>query len=55
MFDKGMISLASYVGAISLSSAIGYGVILSATWLLPVALIPGTWEQSDAPWTEGMA
>jgi hypothetical protein len=22
----------------------GYGVVLTATWLLPFALIPGTWE-----------
>ncbi|OBZ68365.1 hypothetical protein A0H81_11641 [Grifola frondosa] len=27
----------------------GRGVILTATWLLPVALIPGTWEDSDVP------
>ncbi|KAK1216371.1 hypothetical protein PQX77_020985 [Marasmius sp. AFHP31] len=27
----------------------GHGVILSATWLLPVALIPGTWEDYDFP------
>ncbi|KAG7092665.1 hypothetical protein E1B28_009000 [Marasmius oreades] len=27
----------------------GNGVILSATWLLPVALIPGTWEPYDFP------
>ncbi|EEB87601.1 hypothetical protein MPER_15000, partial [Moniliophthora perniciosa FA553] len=27
----------------------GHGVILSATWLLPVALIPGTWETYDYP------
>ncbi|GLB44968.1 hypothetical protein LshimejAT787_1900460 [Lyophyllum shimeji] len=27
----------------------GYGVILTATWLLPVALIPGTWEARDFP------
>ncbi|KAF9265573.1 hypothetical protein L218DRAFT_832422, partial [Marasmius fiardii PR-910] len=27
----------------------GHGVILSATWLLPVALIPGTWESYDFP------
>ncbi|KAK7047939.1 hypothetical protein VNI00_006267 [Paramarasmius palmivorus] len=29
----------------------GRGVILSATWLLPVALIPGTWEAYDYPQT----
>ncbi|KDR67874.1 hypothetical protein GALMADRAFT_257765 [Galerina marginata CBS 339.88] len=28
---------------------IGYGVILSATWVLPVALIPSTWKENDFP------
>ncbi|KAK7015834.1 hypothetical protein VNI00_019054 [Paramarasmius palmivorus] len=28
---------------------VGYGVILSATWILPVALIPGTWQAYDFP------
>ncbi|KAH9855441.1 hypothetical protein C2E23DRAFT_723754, partial [Lenzites betulinus] len=28
---------------------IGNGVTLTATWLLPIALIPGTWENSDVP------
>ncbi|KAF8875874.1 hypothetical protein CPB84DRAFT_1853144 [Gymnopilus junonius] len=28
---------------------VGYGVILSATWLLPVALIPSSWKQNDFP------
>ncbi|KAF8965595.1 hypothetical protein BDZ97DRAFT_1811424 [Flammula alnicola] len=28
---------------------IGYGVILTATWLLPIALIPGTWHERDFP------
>ncbi len=27
----------------------GYGVILSATWLLPIALLPGTWQAADFP------
>ncbi|KAI0670092.1 hypothetical protein C8Q78DRAFT_976642 [Trametes maxima] len=27
----------------------GNGVTLTATWLLPIALIPGTWEDSDVP------
>ncbi|KAI0964458.1 hypothetical protein AcW1_001273 [Taiwanofungus camphoratus] len=27
----------------------GNGVILTATWLLPVALIPGTWEDHEVP------
>ncbi|KAI0336008.1 hypothetical protein GY45DRAFT_1239287 [Cubamyces sp. BRFM 1775] len=28
---------------------VGNGVTLTATWLLPIALIPGTWENSDVP------
>ncbi|KAK7462812.1 hypothetical protein VKT23_007392 [Stygiomarasmius scandens] len=28
---------------------VGYGVVLSATWLLPIALIPGTWQKYDFP------
>ncbi|RXW24311.1 hypothetical protein EST38_g1537 [Candolleomyces aberdarensis] len=28
---------------------IGHGVILSATWLLPIALIPGTWYEYSFP------
>ncbi|KAJ6497150.1 hypothetical protein C8R47DRAFT_925805, partial [Mycena vitilis] len=27
----------------------GHGVILTATWLLPIALIPGTWHVRDVP------
>ncbi|KAF7353729.1 hypothetical protein MVEN_01058100 [Mycena venus] len=27
----------------------GHGVILTATWLLPIALIPGTWHARDVP------
>ncbi|KAF8556397.1 hypothetical protein OG21DRAFT_1483157 [Imleria badia] len=27
----------------------GYGVVLTATWLLPFALIPGTWEADQVP------
>ncbi|KAG6860046.1 hypothetical protein C0995_016502 [Termitomyces sp. Mi166 len=27
----------------------GHGVILTATWLLPIALIPSTWEANDFP------
>ncbi|KDR67872.1 hypothetical protein GALMADRAFT_257761 [Galerina marginata CBS 339.88] len=27
----------------------GYSVILSATWVLPVALIPSTWKENDFP------
>ncbi|KAK1236369.1 hypothetical protein PQX77_000402 [Marasmius sp. AFHP31] len=28
---------------------VGYGTILSATWVMPVALIPGTWQAYDFP------
>ncbi|KAI8995300.1 hypothetical protein BD414DRAFT_236854 [Trametes punicea] len=28
---------------------VGNGVTLTATWLLPIALIPGTWENNDVP------
>ncbi|KAF5369058.1 hypothetical protein D9758_002929 [Tetrapyrgos nigripes] len=28
---------------------VGYGVTLSATWVLPMALIPGTWQKYDFP------
>lgn len=28
---------------------IGFGVVLTATWLLPVALIPSTWNEADFP------
>ena len=28
-----------------LTYSLGYGVVLSATWLLPIAPIPGTWEE----------
>ncbi|EIN13855.1 hypothetical protein PUNSTDRAFT_79718 [Punctularia strigosozonata HHB-11173 SS5] len=27
----------------------GHGVILSATWLMPIALIPGSWEADEIP------
>ena len=27
----------------------GYGVVLSATWLLPVVLGPGTWKANEVP------
>ncbi|KAG1870170.1 hypothetical protein DFJ58DRAFT_764954 [Suillus subalutaceus] len=27
----------------------GYGIVLTATWLLPIALIPGSWEATDFP------
>ncbi|KAH8111852.1 hypothetical protein DFH11DRAFT_1690128 [Phellopilus nigrolimitatus] len=27
----------------------GHGVVLSATWLMPVILIPGTWEDDELP------
>ena len=28
---------------------VGYGVTLTATWILPIALIPGTWHEYDFP------
>ncbi|KAF9042485.1 hypothetical protein BJ165DRAFT_1487366 [Panaeolus papilionaceus] len=28
---------------------VGFGVTLTATWLLPIALIPGTWNEYDFP------
>lgn len=28
---------------------VGFGVTLTATWLLPIALIPGTWQEKDVP------
>jgi len=31
----------------------GQGIVLTATWLLPVALIPGTWEFDEAPTPRG--
>ncbi|EIW83071.1 hypothetical protein CONPUDRAFT_152114 [Coniophora puteana RWD-64-598 SS2] len=27
----------------------GFGVVLTATWLLPIALVPGTWEANEVP------
>lgn len=27
----------------------GHGIVLTATWLLPVALIPGTWDANEDP------
>ncbi|EJC98681.1 uncharacterized protein FOMMEDRAFT_161512 [Fomitiporia mediterranea MF3/22] len=27
----------------------GNGVVLSATWLLPIVLVPGTWEDNEVP------
>ncbi|KAF8229208.1 hypothetical protein L208DRAFT_1287694, partial [Tricholoma matsutake] len=27
----------------------GYGIILTATWILPIALIPGTWNGRNFP------
>ncbi|KAI0784969.1 hypothetical protein C8Q75DRAFT_339305 [Abortiporus biennis] len=53
---KSLIPYLGYVGAFVAWSwgAIkkfdkGHGVILSATWLLPIALIPGTWEEYHFP------
>ncbi|KAK7035814.1 hypothetical protein R3P38DRAFT_2909180 [Favolaschia claudopus] len=51
-----LVPLGSYLGTfISWSWATirgfdqGHGVILTATWLLPIALIPGTWRARDFP------
>ncbi|KAH9950920.1 hypothetical protein B0H21DRAFT_408578 [Amylocystis lapponica] len=53
---KGLIPYLAYIGgfvAWTWGAIIrfdkGNGVILTATWLLPVALIPGTWEEYDVP------
>ena len=27
----------------------GNGVVLSATWVLPIVLVPGTWEDGEMP------
>lgn len=46
-FDKGMIIyLARRVVA---KRTVGYGVVLTATWLFPFILVPGTWEAEEAP------
>lgn len=57
---KRLVPLLGYIGAFIAWSwgAIktfdrGYGVILNATWLLPVALIPGAWDECDFPKVEG--
>ena len=34
---------------IELLTYVGHGVTLTATWLLTVAVIPGTWEEKDFP------
>ncbi|KIY73205.1 hypothetical protein CYLTODRAFT_440030 [Cylindrobasidium torrendii FP15055 ss-10] len=34
---------------------VGYGVILNATWILPVALLPSTWQERDWPGPTGSA
>ncbi|KAF9559235.1 hypothetical protein CPC08DRAFT_637989, partial [Agrocybe pediades] len=34
---------------------VGHGVTLTATWLLPIALIPGTWHENDFPISPGSA
>ncbi|KAG8968435.1 hypothetical protein FRC03_007377 [Tulasnella sp. 419] len=51
---KGIVPILGYVGGFIAwswsqvrSFDKGQGVVLSATWLLPIALIPGTWDDSD--------
>ena len=39
----------SFLSVIDRISNEGYGVTLTATWILPVALIPGTWHDTDFP------
>ncbi|KAF8602386.1 hypothetical protein BDV93DRAFT_198777 [Ceratobasidium sp. AG-I] len=53
---RGIIPALGYIGgfiAWSWSAIIGFdngdGVVLSATWLLPIALIPGSWDAEPAP------
>ncbi|KAF8591042.1 hypothetical protein K439DRAFT_1328104 [Ramaria rubella] len=53
---KGIVPILGYVGGFIAwswntvqSFDKGQGVILSATWLLPVALVPGTWFYTEPP------
>lgn len=48
-YDVGKYRVTCYTSA--LSNYPGYGVYLTATWILPVALIPGTWQSYDFPST----
>jgi hypothetical protein len=49
-FDKGSLLSAQRMFLAELTKTnTGNGVTLTATWLLPVALIPGTWEIEDVP------
>lgn len=44
-FDKG--TRGCQLSEKSMFILVGQGIVLTATWLLPVALIPGTWEAKD--------
>jgi hypothetical protein len=46
-FDKGTRDCQFSEKSIFILSIIGQGIVLTATWLLPVALIPGTWDAKD--------
>ncbi|KAG8213942.1 hypothetical protein J3R82DRAFT_10688 [Butyriboletus roseoflavus] len=45
-FDKGMVTCLAEGEFVAKRTA-GYGVVLTATWLLPFVLIPGTWEADE--------
>lgn len=48
-FDKGVCSVTRWQESTEDLCLIGYGVTLTATWLLTLAVIPGTWEADDFP------
>ncbi|KAI0735375.1 hypothetical protein C8Q76DRAFT_765833 [Earliella scabrosa] len=56
MLVKSLVPYLGYIGGFVAwswegikSFDVGFGVTLTATWLLPIALIPGTWEEKDVP------
>ena len=52
-FDKGALLHPSHnSGVRSHRYMQGNGVILTATWILPIALIPGTWDAANVPKTQ---
>jgi hypothetical protein len=47
-YDKGTRNCGSSIPSeIDPDPRVGHGVVLTATWLLPLALIPGTWERNE--------
>ncbi|KAG9316631.1 hypothetical protein JVU11DRAFT_2685 [Chiua virens] len=48
-FDKGIVAVAHVESESPLKEFLGYGVVLTATWILPFILIPGTWEVEEVP------